>query len=166
MPAPSPKDRPPGPGWIHKIKHDGFRIMARRDGKGVRLYTRNGYDFADRFPQIAEAISSLPVQSCFIDGEAIAVDERGLSVFDFLRYRCHDHAAVLCAFDLIELDGDDLRPLPIEYRKCRLGKLLQPARRSQTGITLNEHYEGDGSVENKLEGWQAADRLYWEVVGG
>ena len=78
--------------------------MARRNGKAVRLYTRNGYDFADRFPQIAEAISSLPVQSCFIDGEAIAVDERGLSVFDFLRYRCHDHAAILCAFDLIELD--------------------------------------------------------------
>ena len=58
------------------------------------------------------------MQSCFIDGEAIVVDERGLSVFDFLRYRCHDHAAILCAFDLIELDGDDLRPLPIERRKA------------------------------------------------
>jgi len=92
-----------------------------------------------------EAISNLPAQSCFIDDDTIVVDERGLSVFD-LCYRCHD--------------------LPIEYQKCRLGKLLQPARRSQTGITLNEHYEGDGSVENKLEGWQAADRLYWEVVGG
>ena len=112
-----------------------------------------------------EAISNLPAQPCFIDGDTIVVDERGLSVLD-LCYRCHDHAAVLCAFDLIELDGDDLRPLPIEYRKCRLGKLLQPARRSQTSITLNEHYEGDGAVENKLEGWQAADRLYWEVVGG
>jgi bifunctional non-homologous end joining protein LigD len=112
-----------------------------------------------------EAISNLPAQSCFIDDDTIVVDERGLSVFD-LCYRCHDHAAVLCAFDLIELDGDDLRPLPIEYRKCRLGKLLQPAQRSQTGITLNKHYEGDGAVENKLEGWQAADRLFWEVVGG
>jgi bifunctional non-homologous end joining protein LigD len=92
---PHPSEEPPrGPGWIHEIKHDGFRIMARRNGKGARLYTRNGYDFADRFPQIAEAISSLPVQSCFIDGEAIVVDERGLSVFDFLRYRCHDHAAI------------------------------------------------------------------------
>jgi bifunctional non-homologous end joining protein LigD len=141
--APSPKDRPPGPGWIHKIKHDGFRIMARRDGKGVRLYTRNGYDFADRFPQIAEAISSLPVQSCFIDGEAIVVDERGLSVFDFLRYRCHDHAAILCAFDLIELDGDDLRPLPIERRKDILAKLLS---RPNQGIAFNQHYTCDGAV--------------------
>ena len=112
-----------------------------------------------------EAISNLPAQPCFIDGDTIVVDERGLSVLD-LCYRCHVHAAVLCAFDLIELDGDDLRPLPIEYRKCRLGKLLQPARRSQTSITLNEHYEGDGAVENKLEDREAADRLYREVVGG
>jgi bifunctional non-homologous end joining protein LigD len=141
---PHPSKEPPGAGWIHEIKHDGFRIMARRDGKRVRLYTRNGYDFADRFPQIVEAISNLPVQSCFIDGETIVVDERGLSVFDLLRYRCHDHVAVLCAFDLIELNGDDLRPLPIEDRKDRLGKLLHPARRSRAGIMLNEHYEGDG----------------------
>ena len=134
LPHPS-EEPPPGPGWIHEIKHDGFRIMARRDGKGVRLYTRNGYDFADRFPQIAEAISSLPVQSCFIDGEAIVVDERGLSVFDFLRYRSHDHAAILCAFDLIEVDGDDLRPLPIERRKDILAKLLS---RPDQGIAFNQ----------------------------
>jgi bifunctional non-homologous end joining protein LigD len=63
-----------------------------------------------------------------------------------LRYRRYDHAAILCAFDLIELDGDDLRPLPIEYRKRRLERMLRPTRRSQTGITLNEHYEGDGAV--------------------
>jgi ATP-dependent DNA ligase len=145
LPRPS-KEPPPGPGWIHEIKHDGFRIMARRGGTGVRLFTRNGYDFAHRFPQIAEAISNLPVQSCFIDGEAIVADERGLSVFDLLRYRCRDHVAVLCAFDLIELDGDDLRPFPIEYRKRRLEKLLHPARRFETGIMLNEHYEGEGAV--------------------
>jgi hypothetical protein len=56
---------------------NGFRILARRDGNGVRLYTRNGYNFADRFQRIVEAVASLPVQSCFIDGEAIVVDERG-----------------------------------------------------------------------------------------
>src|SRR6516165_7982894 len=107
---PSPAKEPPaGPGWIHEIKHDGFRILARRDAKGIRLYTRNGYNFADRFPRIVEAIAGLPVQSCFIDGEAIVVDENGLSVFDLIRYRQHDSAAVLCVFDLIELDGEDLR---------------------------------------------------------
>ena len=143
LPHPSQEKPPPGPGWIHEIKHDGFRIMARRDSKGVRLYTRNGYDFADRFAQIAEAMLSLPVQSCFIDGEAIAVDERGLSIFDFLRYRCHDHAAILCAFDVIELDGDDLRPLPIERRKDILAKLLS---RPNQRIAFNQHYTCDGAV--------------------
>ena len=56
--------------------------MARRNENGVRLYTRNGYDFAGRFPQIVEAVSRLKVRSCFIDGEAIVVDERGLSTFE------------------------------------------------------------------------------------
>jgi ATP-dependent DNA ligase len=83
---PSRAERPPpGSDWLHEIKHDGFRIMARRDDSGVRLYTRNGYDFADRFPQIVEAVSKLNVRSCFIDGEAIVVNERGLSAFDLLR---------------------------------------------------------------------------------
>jgi ATP-dependent DNA ligase len=73
LPRPA-KEPPAGPGWINEIKHDGFRIMARRDAKGVRLFTRNGYNFATRFPRIVEALESLPVRSCFIDGEAIVFD--------------------------------------------------------------------------------------------
>ena len=69
----------------------------------MRLYTRNGYHFAGRFPQIVEAVSKLKVRSCFIDGEAIVVDERGLSAFDQLRSWRYDHAAVLCA--LLQVDG-------------------------------------------------------------
>jgi ATP-dependent DNA ligase len=68
--------------------------MARRDARGVRPFSRNGYNFGDRFPLIAGAIEALPVRSCFIDGEAIVVDSHGLSVFDLLRYRQHDCAAV------------------------------------------------------------------------
>ncbi len=100
---------PTGDGWVHEIKHDGFRIVARREGNRIRLFTRNGYDFTARFPKIAAAVADLPVRSCVVDGEAIVVNREGLSVFDLLRYRHHDHAAVLCAFDLIELDGFDLR---------------------------------------------------------
>ena len=107
---------------------------------------RNGYDFGHRFRLIAKAIAALPVKSCFIDGEAIVVNSMGLSVFDLLRYRQHDGAAVLCAFDLIELEGKDLRPSPIEQRKDQLGKLLRSVRHSHTGIRLNEHYEGDGAT--------------------
>jgi bifunctional non-homologous end joining protein LigD len=67
---PGPAPRPPAePGWIHEIKHDGYRIMAERDHGSVRLYSRNGYDFAERFPLAAAAIRKLPVRSCLIDGE-------------------------------------------------------------------------------------------------
>ena len=62
MPAHPAQEPPSGAGWIREINHDGFRIMARRDGTRVRLYTRNGYNFADRFPQIVEAISDLPAE--------------------------------------------------------------------------------------------------------
>ena len=78
---PRPVQHPPaGPGWIHEIKHDGFRILAHRRGRSIRLVTRNGYDFADRFPLVTAAIEELPVKSCIIDGEAIVCDETMISV--------------------------------------------------------------------------------------
>jgi bifunctional non-homologous end joining protein LigD len=83
---PWPAKAPPsGLGWIHEIKHDGFRITARRDGAGVRLITRHGNDFTARFPLVASAVAALPARSCLIDGEAIVCDENGLAVFDLIR---------------------------------------------------------------------------------
>jgi bifunctional non-homologous end joining protein LigD len=141
---PSPAKTPPGgPNWIHEIKHDGFRIMARRDGTGVRLVSRNGHDFAARFPLAAAAVMALPAHSFLIDGEAIVTDDDGLAVFDLIRRQRHGAAAVLCAFDLIELEGEDLRRAPIEHRKQQLAKLV---RTPHPGILLNEHYEGDGDI--------------------
>jgi ATP-dependent DNA ligase len=142
LPRPA-KEPPVGPGWIHEIKHDGFRIIARRDAAGVRLITRNGYDLAARFPLAAAAIASLPARSCVVDGEAIAVDDNGLSVFDLIRYRRQNHAVTLCAFDLIELDGEDLRREPMEVRKRTLKGLL---RRAHPGIVFNRHFDAEGEV--------------------
>jgi ATP-dependent DNA ligase len=142
LPRPA-KEPPAGTGWIHEIKHDGFRILARRDKDRVRLATRNGSDFTARYPKIVTAVESLPVRSCVIDGEAIVIDERGLSVFEALRYRTHDHAAVLCAFDLLELDGADLRRQPLEHRKATLAELLVGVR---DGVAFNQHFEGDGRI--------------------
>src|SRR5215831_5253360 len=124
---PSPADRPPsGPGWIHEIKHDGFRLMARRDAAGVRLLTRNGHDWAGRYPQISEAAAALQgVRSFLIDGEAVACDGDGLPIFDKLRYRRADKTVFLYAFDLIELNGQDLRREPLEVRKRQLASLLR-----------------------------------------
>ena len=141
---PSPAKVPPsGPGWLHEIKHDGFRILARRDGAGVRLFTRNGNDFTARFPLAVDAITRLPAHSFLLDGEAIVTNERGLAVFDLIRHQRHGKDAVLIAFDLIELEGEDLRRTPIEQRKRKLGKLV---RGPHPGIVLNEVFEGDGDV--------------------
>jgi bifunctional non-homologous end joining protein LigD len=137
-------ERPPtGSGWIHEIKHDGFRILAHRQGGAIRLKSRNGHDLANRFPQIVQAMQSLSVQSCVIDGEAIVTDDKGLAVFDLIRGHGHHVGAELCAFDMIELDGEDLRRSKIEERKRSLAKLLG---RFQRGIVVNEYFEGDGAV--------------------
>jgi ATP-dependent DNA ligase len=89
---PSPAKAPPsGPRWIHEIKHDGFRILARRGPAGVRLITRNGNDFTSRFPFIEMAVKSLPVRSCLIDGEAIVCDKDGLAVFELIRGHLNEH---------------------------------------------------------------------------
>src|SRR5690348_13306487 len=141
---PSPAKAPPsGPGWLHEIKHDGFRILARRDSAGVRLITRAGNDFSSRFPFIAVAVGKLPVSSCLIDGEAIVCDENGLAVFELIRRHGAFANAVLCAFDLLELDGRDLRREPIERRKTLLTKLLKG---SPSSIVLNEYYEEEGEI--------------------
>src|SRR5262245_61245438 len=103
---PSRAARPPsGPGWLHEIKHDGFRLMACRDGDRVRLFTRNGNDWRARYPLIVAAVAALKVRSCLIDGEAVCCDESGLSVFADLRRRRNDDRVFLFAFDLLTLDG-------------------------------------------------------------
>jgi bifunctional non-homologous end joining protein LigD len=141
---PSPAKVPPsGPDWIHEIKHDGFRIMARRDAAGVRLITRNGNDFTRRFPLAAAAVAALPARSCLLDGEAIACDDKGLAVFELIRRHRNHASVILCAFDLLEIDGEDLRRAPIEHRKHRLARLL---RSPPHGIALNEHFSGDGAI--------------------
>jgi bifunctional non-homologous end joining protein LigD len=94
--------------------------MAWRDGERVRLFTRNGHDWRARFPLIVAATIALKVRSCLIDGEAVCCDENGLAVFQELRRRQRDDRVFLYAFDLLELNGADLRREPIEARKTAL----------------------------------------------
>src|SRR6266853_6923473 len=110
---------PSGPDWVHKINHDGYRLIVRRDGPIVRLYTRNAYDWTVRLPAIAAAAGRIKAKSFTIDGEAVVLGPDGLSRFDELRRREAAHAAILYAFDLIEHDGEDLRDCPYLDRKAR-----------------------------------------------
>jgi bifunctional non-homologous end joining protein LigD len=139
---PSKAQRPPsGEAWLHEIKHDGFRVIARKDGDRVRLYSRPGNDLTGRYPLIVEELARLRSRSCIIDGEAVACDHNGVSSFDHIRYRRHDASVFLYAFDLIELNGDDLRRDPLQVRKATLASILT---RAGAGIRFNEHIEGDG----------------------
>jgi bifunctional non-homologous end joining protein LigD len=134
---------PTGGLWVHEIKHDGFRIIARKNGAQVRLYSRPGNDFTGRFPLIVETLANLRTRSCIIDGEAVACDDNGLAVFERIRYRRQDGKVFLHAFDLIELDGDDLRREPLDVRKATLRSLLVKVA---PGLRWTEHIEGDGET--------------------
>jgi bifunctional non-homologous end joining protein LigD len=141
---PSIARKPPsGPQWLHEIKHDGYRLIARRDGDRVRLFTRRGYDWSDRYPRIVQAMAALKVTSATMDGEAVWCGENGVSDFEKVHGRAHDHQVILYAFDLLELAGVDLREDPLIERKGKLAKVLAPAR---DGIRYSEHLDGDGTT--------------------
>ena len=141
---PSPAERPPtGPEWVHEIKHDGYRLMARRDPVGIRLLTRNGHDWAPRYPLIVDAVNALKVRSCLIDGEAVVCDEDGRAVFERLRKVRRSRQVFLCAFDLLELDGKDLSREPLEVRKATLASLL---RARLPGLQFNQHLTHPGDI--------------------
>ena len=114
---------PSGSRWLHEIEHDGFRIIARKTGAQVRHYSRPGNDLTHRFPLIVETLARLRSRSCIIDGETVACDDNGVAY----------------AFDLIELNGDDLRRDPLEVRKATLASIVA---RAGPGILLNEHTRG------------------------
>ena len=132
---------PSGSDWLHEIKHDGFRIIARKKGVQVRLYSRPGNDLTHHFPLIVDALSRLRSRSCIIDGEAVACDDNGVASFDLVRHHRANGSVFLYAFDLIELNGDDLRRDPLEVRKATLASVLTKAG---PGIRFNKHIEGDG----------------------
>src|SRR6266702_5088119 len=132
---------PSGSQWLHEIKHDGFRVIARKDGDRVRLYSRPGNDLTRRFPLIVETPARLRSRSCIIDGEAVACDGNGVASFDLIRHHRANERIFLYAFDLIELNDDDLRREPLEVRKATPASIVAKAG---PGIRLNEHMEGDG----------------------
>jgi ATP dependent DNA ligase domain len=136
---------PSGSEWLHEIKHDGFRIIARKSDGRVRLYSRPGNDFTRRFPLIVDAIARLRSRSCIIDGEAVACDDNGVASFDLVRHHRANESIFLYAFDLIELNGDDLRRDPLEVRKATLASIVANACRLITLDPKEARFSGQGS---------------------
>jgi bifunctional non-homologous end joining protein LigD len=105
---------PAGPDWIHEVKYDGYRLRLERDGDRVRLITRGGYNWTNRYPWIVEAALKNRFRQFVIDGEAVVLGVDGVADFDALHSHRHDDEVQLYAFDILALDGDDLRALPVD----------------------------------------------------
>jgi bifunctional non-homologous end joining protein LigD len=142
---PTRADKPPvGPDWIHEIKHDGYRLIVRKKEDRVRLFTRRGYDWTDRYPLIRAAVEALRPSALVLDGEAVCCDPDGTANFEKLHSRAHNDRVFLYAFDLLEVGGVDLRVEPLEERRGRLQYLLRNV--TKAGVQLNEHIDGDGQT--------------------
>ncbi|HTS40543.1 MAG TPA: DNA ligase D [Stellaceae bacterium] len=142
------KSPPRSADWIHEIKFDGYRVQARFDHGRVRLKTRKGLDWTEKFQTIADALSRLPAKTALIDGEVVVEDSEGHSDFSALQVALKNRdldRLVYCAFDLLHLDGVDLTRAPQIERKAALAELL---KRSPPGdlIRYSEHFDDDGAV--------------------
>lgn len=117
---------PLGKGWLHEVKFDGYRLQLHKAGDEVLIYSKNGKDFTSRFRDIARAVKDLPCKSCVIDAEGVALDAEGRPDFRAL-VGGQKHSRVAWCFDLMEINERDLRPLPLQTRRARLGALLKKA---------------------------------------
>jgi bifunctional non-homologous end joining protein LigD len=125
---------PVGAEWFHEIKYDGYRLRVERDGDRVRLITRGGYDWTKRFPWIAEAALKNRRKQFVIDGEAVVLGVDGIADFNALHSGKQNDEVQFCAFDVLAVDGEDVRDLPLSMRKANLGRLL---RGRPDGIFIN-----------------------------
>ena len=137
-------DQPPqGDEWLHEIKHDGYRTLLVVERGQVRAFTRTGLDWTNRYPGIVGTTAKLRCRSAILDGEVIVQDERGASDFDALMsaIRWHPHKLIFYAFDLLHLDGEDLRDRPLIERRAKLRELLQVDKTSP--LQFSEEFTGD-----------------------
>ena len=138
---------PHGDGWLHELKYDGYRIEARKAGDEVTLFSRSGLDWTVRFPAIAKAILTLPCETALIDGEAAYVLPSGLTDFKSLQDNIDspDPAIRYFAFDLLFVDGKDLRKSPLIKRKAKLHELMA-ANGVSDFLVYSDHVVGSGQA--------------------
>ena len=134
---------PAGDRWIHEMKYDGYRILVAVGGEEARAYTRSGLDWSGRFPSVLSEARKLKVRSALIDGEAVVIDAEGRSSFQALQNALKGDPASIdfYAFDLLQLDGEDLTRLPLLERKEKLEEIL-PAK--SPILRYSDHIQGRG----------------------
>jgi bifunctional non-homologous end joining protein LigD len=147
---------PPRAGWIHEVKHDGYRTLLIIERRKARAYTRNGFDWTERYPSIIKAAAQLGCRSAIIDGEVIVQDEHGVSDFEALKsaIRWRPECLIFCAFDLLHLNGNDLRERPLLERRIKLKELVP----TEHPFLFSEEFTGDAAAffkacaDHQLEG--------------
>ena len=151
------KEAPDGPGWLHEIKLDGYRMHARLDAGRVQILTRRGNDWTEKYPGIATALAGLSTRNAYLDGELCGVLPDGRTAFNLIHNElipARDRS-MFFLFDLLFLDGEDLMGLPLVERKARLENLLAGAPEC---LRYNDHQIGRGpafhrlACEHRLEG--------------
>ena len=138
-------DAPDGPEWLHEIKYDGYRLLARIERGGVRLITRNGLDWTMKFPALAQALAAVRVDSALIDGEVVVLAADGTTSFAELQDRIareETSALVFFAFDLLYRDGWDLTDAALQDRKAALAEIVP--REAGGAVRYSDHQQGHG----------------------
>jgi DNA ligase D-like protein (predicted ligase) len=169
------KEAPDGPGWLHEIKLDGYRMHARIDNGRVQILTRRGNDWTEKYPTIAKALAQLPTSNAYLDGELCGVLLDGRTAFNLIQNALEhgDAALVYFVFDLLHLDGEDLTGLPLVDRNTRLEAFLVGALDS---IRYSDHQIGhgpafywaacqhrlEGIVSKRVNGRYEPDRRSWQ----
>jgi ATP-dependent DNA ligase len=152
-------DAPPrGPGWLHEIKYDGYRMHARLDRGGVQLLTRTGLDWKHKYPSIARVVSMLPAREAYLDGELCGVRPDGKTSFSMIQTASdagNADALGFFLFDLLYLDGEVISAAPLRKRKARLRDLLSNAG---TPLQYSDHQVGRGPefYAKACESWLGA----------
>jgi ATP-dependent DNA ligase len=143
------KQAPDGPAYLHEIKLDGYRMAARLDNGDVHLLTRTGLDWTAKYPAIAKALAELPATTAYLDGELCGVLADGRAAFNLIQNAAdtRNGSLVLFLFDLLFVDGEDLRALPLIERKARLKTLLANA---PSRLQFTDHHIGHGAAVHRL----------------
>src|SRR6187399_253508 len=147
---------PPRAGWIHEVKHDGYRTLLIIERRKAHAYTRNGFDWSESYLGITKATAKLECRSAIIDGEIIVQDRRGVSDFESLKsaIRWRPQKLIFGAFDLLHLNGKDLRERPLLERRTKLRELVP----SEHPFLFSEEFSGDAAAffqacaDHQLEG--------------
>jgi DNA ligase D-like protein (predicted ligase) len=165
------KKAPDGPDWLHEIKFDGYRMHARLDAGRVKILTRRGNDWTQKYLAVANAIAGLPAQDAYLDGELCGVLPDGRTAFNLIQNAADDsqRSLIFFLFDLLFVDGKDIRDLPLVDRKARLEALLVGAPQS---LRYNDHQGPafhrlacergfEGIVSKRIDGRYEPDRRTW-----